>query len=95
MLREQERLAVSSPNGELSELQVLMFKEEKLEGRKIRVGFAFSTGESWRSSQDARLIYAGAPFLYKLQLHTSLPSDYQLTEDQDPLAEFMRHFQAI
>ena len=79
-------------DGQDRELQVMMFKQRKLEGRKVRVGFAFSEGENWSSPLNARRVYAGAPFLYKLQLHTTLPSDYQLTEDQDPLADFIRHF---
>ena len=87
-----EFLKVQTASGRNQALQVMMFKQGKLEGRKVRVGFAFSEGGVWGSPQNARREYAGAPFLYKLQLHTTLPSDYQLTEDQDPLAEFMRHF---
>lgn len=82
-----------TPDGEDRELQVMMFKQKKLEGREVRVGFAFSEGEKWSSPQNARRVYAGAPFLFKLQLHTVLPTGSQVTEGQDPLAEFIRHFQ--
>ena len=88
-----EFLKVQAASGKDQALQVMMFKQRKLEGRQVRVGFAFSEGGEWNGPSNARLEYAGAPFLYKLQLHTTLPGDYELTEDQDPLAEFMRHFQ--
>ena len=86
-------IEVHAATGEKRSLQVMMFKQRKLEGRKVRVGYAFSKGDAWRSPQNARREYAGAPFLFKIQLHTTLPSDYQLTEDQDPLADFMQHVQ--
>ena len=88
-----EFVEAQAVTGERRALQVMMFKQRKLEGRKVRVGFAFSTGAEWDCPQDARRKYAGTPFLYKLQLHTTLPSDYQFTETKDPMVEFMRHFQ--
>ena len=85
-------LKVQTASGKNQELQVMMFKQGRLEGRKVRVGYAFSDGGVWENPKNARREYAGAPFLFKLQLHTMLRSDHQLTEDQDPLAEFLRHF---
>ena len=88
-----ERIDLATAHGERRALQVMMFKQGKLEGRKVRVAYTFSDGGKWDSPANARRIYAGAGFLYKLQLHTTLPSDYQFSEDPDPLVEFMRHFQ--
>lgn len=93
LLSGPEMVDVQAKGGDKQTLQVMMFKQRKLEGRKVRVGFAFSAGKEWDSPLNARRAYAGAPFIYKIQLHIELPSSYQLTEGQDPLVHFMRQFQ--
>ena len=87
-----DRLEVKLPEGRSFELQATMFKQRRLEGFIARVGYAFSKGDGWTSPSVAREHFAGEPYLYKMQLHTILPSDFEVTEEQDPLAEFTRDF---
>jgi hypothetical protein len=85
-------LEVTTNGGESSKLLVMMFKQGGLEGAKIRVGYAYSTGDEWQSPVDARRQFAGAPYLYKLQLHAVLPRGNEIIEDQDPISDFTQHF---
>jgi hypothetical protein len=58
-----------------------------------RVLYAWSTGGSWEASNSPRFAYAGAPYLYKLQLaagsrRTASGSDF------DPSQDFLKSFLA-
>jgi hypothetical protein len=92
LLSGPERVEVTLSGGESAELQAMMFKQWRLEGAKVRVGYAFSTGKEWQSPTDARRHFAGAPYLYKMQLHTTLPADFKLSDKVDPIAYFVSSF---
>ena len=89
---EVDVLKLRSEEGRVLELRVMHFTRPNLDGVTLRVGYTFSNGYDWESPTNVRQYFAGEPFLYKLQLQTMLPSGYELTEDQDPISEFAKHF---
>ncbi len=88
-----DQVEVRTSDGRKAELQTMMFKNGGLVGGKSRVGYAFSVdGEQWSSPKNARQLFAGQPFLYKMQLHATLPADFQVSDDNDPLEKFIEAF---
>jgi uncharacterized protein DUF3485 len=73
------------------EFWVTEFQTQDVESQHVCVYYAWSTGGSWSSPNDARIKFAGTPFLYKIQLVASaLPG---ATRPQDDAASsFLRVF---
>lgn len=69
----------------------LSFKANNLNANDLRVVYAWSQGGAWQASSRPRYEFAGAPYLYKLQL--SGPSKTE-DSDFDACTDFLKDFLA-
>lgn len=67
------------------------FQSKDLRESRVRVYYAWSTGGPWSAPKDARYKFAGQPYLYKIQLQTTLPPGTDQAKS-DPCREFLRNF---
>jgi hypothetical protein len=88
-----ERRLIKIRDGALVDHQFWLaeFRSQDAEAQLIRVYYAWSTGGSWSAPVDARIEFAGSPYLYKLQLvGIATPGTQQQLED--PVTTFLRVF---
>lgn len=61
------------PVDDENQLWGLNFRSIKLEAEQLVVYYGWSTGQKWVAADDARYDFAGAPYLYKIQLAGNVP----------------------
>ena len=89
----QSRRAVKTRarTGEQVETWALTFESTRVDKTLLRVHYAWARDERWAAIANPRVSMAGAPYLYKLQLATLLPSGSDIG-DNDPCSNFLADF---
>ncbi|MGA2030683.1 MAG: exosortase-associated EpsI family protein [Thermoguttaceae bacterium] len=90
----RERVAIPHAKGPEDQFWALTFKSKSVQGDLLRVYYAWSTGERWSAPNDARFAFAGWPYLYKVQLSSSLPEGADL-KTADTCREFLKDFAPV
>jgi hypothetical protein len=67
-LEGERKKANINSGGQQNEFWTLRFRLNTLEAPTLSVYYGWSTGGPWQAPESPRLTYAGAPFLYKVQL---------------------------
>jgi hypothetical protein len=75
LLGKRKRINVRDDAGTDHQFWMVEFRTKDLEERLLRVYYGWSTGGPWSAPDDARLEFAGSPYLYKLQLHENISPD--------------------
>jgi hypothetical protein len=88
---ERQSVQIQDVKGNQHELWDLRFKATGLEGGDLRVLYAWSDGGIWQAAQRPRFQYAGAPYLYKIQLSGPIADS---ESGSDPCREFLEVFLA-
>jgi hypothetical protein len=92
--RQQETrkpLAIGKEEGKEDAFWFLTFRSNNLRGNLLRVCYGWSTGERWSAFKEPRYLFAGRPYLYKIQLAAPLPPWVNL-ETRDPCRRFLEDF---
>ena len=81
------------PTSGMGEAKILAsnFRSGDLRNSMTRVGYAWTTDGNWCAPEDSRRFFAGEPFLYKIQIYCSKPSDHEW-EAVDAVSEFASVF---
>ncbi len=74
-----------------NEFWTVTFDSTGLEKTILRVFYAWTTDGRWDAVESPRFTYAGKPYLYKIQLATTLPPGADL-EKNDPCQTFLQDF---
>ena len=77
--------------GPEDEFWATTFRSNDLGAGMLRIYYAWSTGGAWSATEKPRYAYAGHPYLYKIQLASSIPS-YGDSEEDDPCRRFLQAF---
>ena len=85
------KTAVEDASGTRHEFWDVFLKSRKSEGSSQRVLYAWSTGGAWDATDRPRFTYAGAPYLYKIQLAAGSLRKAS-SGDFDPSQDFLRSF---
>jgi hypothetical protein len=76
----------STTGGELGEFKTASFgKQEQAVPEFLRIFWAWSADGTWAAPDDARLVFASYPALYKLYVIRKLPKDDGLVNDDHAL----------
>ena len=67
------QVSIEHPPAPADQFWVLTYQTSDLRADVLRLYFAWSTGSHWSASSNARYVFAGAPYLYKIQLSVYLP----------------------
>ena len=86
---ERQVQPIEDAKGNKHELWELNFKANDVEAADIRVMYAWSSGGPWRAANRPRFEYAGAPYLYKIQLAGPPRGE---VSDFDACGDFLREF---
>lgn len=81
LLGKRQRISIRDDAGTDHKFWMVEFRTRGVEERLLRVYYGWSTGGPWSAPDDARLEFAGSPYLYKLQLHTNIISDSDKEDD--------------
>jgi hypothetical protein len=82
---------VGPGQGQEDQFWALSFKSKSVQENVLRVCYAWSTGNRWSAPNDARYAFAGWPYLYKIQVSSSLPAWGDL-KTSDTCREFLKDF---
>ena len=88
---ERKTVRIKDARGNTHELWDLSFTANSVEASDLRVMYAWSQGGTWQSSDRPRFQYAGAPYLYKIQL-SGPPKDE--ASEFDACEDFLKAFLA-
>jgi len=91
--RNRVKVPVDDDAGRHHEFWDVSLKARDSESSVQRVLYAWSTGEAWNATAHPRFAFAGAPYLYKLQLAARSPVAAK-RDDFDPCQDFLRSFLA-
>lgn len=91
--RNRAKIPVDDVAGRRHEFWDVSLKARDSESSAQRVLYAWSTGNTWNATAHPRFAFAGAPYLYKLQLTARSPVDLK-RDDFDPCQDFLRSFLA-
>jgi len=69
----------------------VLFKRNSVDGELLSVFYAWSSGDEWKAADEPRWQFADRPFLYKIQLASTLPPSATADELQ-PCSEFLTDF---
>ena len=86
-----EEILVSTSGIGRAKMLTSNFRSSDLRSRMTRVGYAWTTDGNWCAPMDSRRFFAGEPFLYKIQIYCSKPSDYEFDVD-DVVKDFASVF---
>jgi hypothetical protein len=88
---ERQVVRIEDVQGNKHELWDLYFKANDVEASDMRVMYAWSSGGAWQAAKSPRYDYAGAPYLYKIQLSGPPPAD---GSGFDACSDFLKEFLA-
>ena len=91
IIDQRQRVRLPIWKDSVEEFWALTFQANDLDKAVSRTYYAWSTGGKWSATQRPRLTYAGYPYLYKLQLASTLLPNADLTR-RDPCLEFLKDF---
>jgi len=93
IVEKRQPVVVKSPDVQDQDHQfwALTFRSTDLTATIQRVYYAWSTGSSWCATVEPRYAFAGSPYLYKIQLASSLPPGTDVSKN-DPCRNFLREF---
>ena len=77
--------------GKRHEFWDVVLNARQSESSSQRVLYAWSTGNTWEATEHPRFAFAGAPYLYKIQLAARPPRQAE-QDDFDPCQDFLRSF---
>jgi hypothetical protein len=86
-----KRVAVPDLQGQENQFWALSFTSKGPREDLLRVYYAWSTGNGWKAPSDARFAFAGSPYLYKIQVSTTLPAGTDL-KTNDTCEKFLKDF---
>jgi hypothetical protein len=87
----RERTTLTDATGDEHSLWEVRMKSNSVDGARLRVLYAWTTGNKWLAAEHPRFGYGGVPHLYKVQLASnSSPGDS--LEEFDPAQDFLRSF---
>ncbi len=88
---ERKEITVQSSGEARDRLWGLTLESTGLQGQMLRVYYGWTVGGEWAAPYDARITFAGNPYLYKIQLAAPLPAgDIALKGDPGPA--FLKDF---
>ncbi len=87
----RQQIAISDREGQEDRFWALSFQSKSARGDLLRVYYAWSTGNGWKAPNDARFAFAGWPYLYKLQVSSTVPGGTDLTTG-DTCEKFLKDF---
>jgi len=90
-LGERQRVQIRGSTGSDDAFWAATFRSRNLREDTLRVYYAWSTGGGWSAPNDARYAFAGFPYLYKMQLGSSLPPGTNVATG-DPCQQFLQDF---
>jgi hypothetical protein len=88
---ERQMKHIDDAKGNKHKLWELYFKANDLEAADIRVMYAWSSGGPWQATESPRFAFAGAPYLYKIQLSGPPRGE---ASSFDACSDFLREFLA-
>lgn len=89
--KTRTKTAIEDSSGKSHEFWEVLLKSHTSEMSSQRVLYAWSTGGPWDATASPRFAYAGAPYLYKIQLAAGSRRT-TVTGDFDPSKDFLRTF---
>ena len=78
-------------DGSSESFWALTFQANSLDADMLRVYYAWNPGDHWSAPDDPRFAFADRPFLYKIELASSLPPGAD-PEAADPCHRFLKDF---
>ncbi|MGO9112642.1 MAG: exosortase-associated EpsI family protein [Thermoguttaceae bacterium] len=87
----RQQVAIPDDQGQEDRFWALSFKSKNIQEDLIRVYYAWSTGNRWSAADDARFAFVGSPYLYKIQLSSTLPAGADPKTD-DTCKKFLKDF---
>ena len=89
--KSRMKTAVEDASGTQHEFWEVALKSQNAEGSSQRVLYAWSTGGPWVATDNPRFAFAGAPYLYKIQLAAGAVR--KASSDRfDPSQDFLQSF---
>ena len=91
IVEKRRRVRVPTSESSEEEFWALTFQANNLDKDVLRTYYAWGTGGEWSAPKQPRFTFAGYPYLYKLQLASTLLPDADLGK-RDPCLEFLKEF---
>ena len=88
---ERELLELRDAAGNEHSFWQVNFKSNGFDGTRLRVLYAWTTGDRWTAAERPRFGYGGVNHLYKIQLASNTSAGDSLV-DFDPAKDFLSHF---
>lgn len=89
-IEERQQIDLEDAAGVVHQLWRVTFQSQGLNRELLNVYYAWSTGGAWRAPDNARIEFAGSPYLYKFQVIGYSVS--QSPSASDPALSFLREF---
>jgi hypothetical protein len=91
IVKARRRVTLRGSDGSEHEFWAVDFRSGDLHATTVRVYYGWTTDGHWSAPDHARYVFAGSPYLYKIQLSASLPPGAASRAD-DPCQKFLRDF---
>ncbi len=86
---DRSKASIVDRGGQEHSLWRVRMEASEVSRPNLEVSYAWGTGGAWSATESPRFAYAGAPYLYKIQL-AALASDND--DDFDPCEDFLKVF---
>jgi hypothetical protein len=90
-LAPRECVTLSDQSGRDDKFWSLTFQSTGVNADILLVYYAWSTGDRWLAAGNPRFSLAGQPYLYKIQLASTMPF-FADAKNNDPCKNFLRDF---
>jgi len=92
ILQKRQTTSVQDRHGQSHEFWGVTFRTTDVAQRLVRVYYGWSTGGDWSAPANARYAFVGSPYLYKVQLSSSVRL---IEQGDDACVRFLRDFVSI
>jgi hypothetical protein len=90
-LDKRKQMRIGDSKESVDEFWAVDFQAKDVRENLLKVYYAWSTGGRWSSPDNARFAFAGQPYLYKIQVSSSMASGTNVNK-QDACLKFLRDF---
>jgi hypothetical protein len=92
VLQKRQTTSVPDRDGQPHAFWGVTFRTTDVAQRLVRVYYGWSTGDDWSAPENARYAFVGSPYLYKVQLSSSVRPGAQ---GDDACVRFLRDFVSV
>lgn len=90
--QSKQRLDIDTKRGSKSQLWEIAFRSTGLDRHALWVAYGWSTDGVWKAPDSPRRAFAGAPYLYKIQVAMPFSEGESSSENQRVLTQFCNEF---